>query len=137
MKRRKFLQLTGIVAAGVSIPTIAYLSTGLKESTAAIIINEFYYLDLDREGVDKFVEAFLRVYPASGKFTAKVRSAKLLGMKASDARLGSTITQEYLLSTDFFRNKMDETKLVKYIGYYDPHQMPCTNPFNESFYPPK
>jgi hypothetical protein len=57
-------------------------------------------------------------------------------MKASNARLGSMITQEYLLSTDFFRNKMDESRIVKYIGFYNPYQMPCTNPFSSTFYPP-
>ena len=136
MKRRKFLKLTGIAAAGVAIPGVAYLSTNLKDSTAAIIINEFHYLKLDREGVNKFVEAYLQKYPPNSKFTAKVRSANLLGMKASNARLGSMITQEYLLSTDFFRNKMDESRIVKYIGFYNPYQMPCTNPFSSTFYPP-
>lgn len=136
MKRRKFIQLTGIAAAGAAIPGIAYLSTNLKDSAAEIIINEFHYLKLDREGVNKFVEVFLQKYPPSSKFTAKVRTANLLNLKASDARLGSTITKEYLLSTDFFRNKMDESKVVKYIGFYDPYHMPCTNPFSATFYPP-
>ena len=136
MKRRRFLKLTGVAAAAVAIPAVAYLSTNLKDSTAAIIINEFHYLNLDGEGANKFVEAYLQKYPPSSKFTAKVRSANLLGMKASNARLGSTITQEYLLSTDFFRNKMDESRIVKYIGFYNPYHMPCTNPFSTTFYPP-
>ncbi len=137
MKRRKFLQLSGLAAAAVAVPGIAYLASPLNKSAAAIIINEFHYLKLDKEGVDKFVVEFLKVYPPSGSFTTKVRTARIFKMKASQAHLGSNITQQYLLSTDFFRNKMDESKLVKYIGYFDGFLMPCSNPFAETFYPPK
>jgi len=136
MKRRKFLTLSGIAAAVVALPAIGLVSTSVKDATAATIFNDFPYLKLDKEGVDKFVDALLIARPPTLAFKTKVRGAKLLGMKASKANLKFNVSQQYLLSTDFFRNKMDESKPVKFIGFYDPYQMPCSNPFTSLYYPP-
>ena len=47
----------------------------------------------------------------------------------------SRIVGDFLLSTDFFINKMDPQKPVKYTTIYDPYQKPCSNPFSNLFYP--
>ncbi|HTN07993.1 hypothetical protein [Agriterribacter sp.] len=47
----------------------------------------------------------------------------------------SRIVGDFLLATDFFNNKMDTKKPVKYIDVYDPYQKPCSNPFSNLFYP--
>jgi hypothetical protein len=30
---------------------------------------------------------------------------------------------------------MDESKIVKYLGFFDPYLRPCANPFSEVYYP--
>lgn len=47
----------------------------------------------------------------------------------------SKIVGDFLLSTDFFTNKMDISKPVKFTAVYDPYQKPCCNPFSNIFYP--
>ena len=41
----------------------------------------------------------------------------------------------FLLSTNFFVNRMDESKPVYFTSVYDPYQIPCSNPFSNLFYP--
>ena len=47
------------------------------------------------------------------------------------------LVKDFLQATDFFYNKMDESKEVKYTGLYNVYQKPCSNPFSHYFYPPK
>ena len=42
--------------------------------------------------------------------------------------------EKFLLSTDFFTNKMDESKEIQFIGLYQPYQKPCFNPFSNLYY---
>jgi hypothetical protein len=127
--------MAGVATAAISIPVIGFVATSVKEATAAIIHNEYHYLRLDKAGVQKFAEDFLSANPPTANFKLKVRGAKLFGIKASKSRVGFSISQQYLLSTDFFRNKMDESKIVKYLGLFDPYLRPCANPFSEIYYP--
>lgn len=46
----------------------------------------------------------------------------------------SDIIGDFLLSTDFFVNKMDTSKPVTYIGLYNPYMRPCSNPFSNLYY---
>ena len=47
----------------------------------------------------------------------------------------SDIIGNFLLSTDFFINKMDESKEISFIGLFDPYTRPCSNPFSNLYYP--
>ncbi len=49
-------------------------------------------------------------------------------------QLRGRIVGDFLLATDFFVNKMDETREIKYIGLYDPYLRPCQNPFSNLNY---
>ncbi|HEX2341287.1 MAG TPA: hypothetical protein VHI98_12485 [Vicinamibacterales bacterium] len=42
--------------------------------------------------------------------------------------LAPDVYTNYLLSTDFFRHGGDESRRVRYVGYYDPAVTPCNNP---------
>ena len=46
----------------------------------------------------------------------------------------SQIVGLFLLSTDYFRNKMAPDKPVHYIAIYNPYSSPCSNPFSNLFY---
>jgi hypothetical protein len=46
------------------------------------------------------------------------------------------IVGNFLLSTGYFWNKMNETETVRYSGrIYTPYNYPCGNPFSNLFYP--
>lgn len=44
-------------------------------------------------------------------------------------RLENNVVSMFLLSTDFFENGADESRLVKYVAFYDPTAAICRNPF--------
>lgn len=46
----------------------------------------------------------------------------------------SEIVGDFLLSTDFFMNKMDVNKKITYLGLYNPYKRPCSNPFSNLYY---
>jgi hypothetical protein len=43
-------------------------------------------------------------------------------------RMADNLAATYLLSSDFFLNKADQSQVVRYLNYYDPIR-PCGNPF--------
>lgn len=44
------------------------------------------------------------------------------------------IVGRFLLSTDFFQHKMDQSRDINYIGFYNPYKSPCSNPFTNIYY---
>lgn len=54
----------------------------------------------------------------------------LLPMGHPLRRIENYTVSNFLLSTDFFQNGADETKPVKYFGFYSPYKRPCANFFN-------
>ena len=49
-------------------------------------------------------------------------------------QLRGRIVGDFLLATDFFVNKMDSKRAIKYVGLYDPYLRPCQNPFSSLNY---
>lgn len=137
MRRRKFLALAGVGTAIVALPGVGFVSLSLQHAAVGLITKELHYLDLDKSGVEQFVEDYLATKKANSTYALKLRTLYLLGTKARDSYLVSELTTRYLLSTDFFRNKMDEKQPVKYIGLYDAYHMPCANPFSSLYFPPR
>ncbi len=135
MHRRKFLALSGLATAMASLPGVGYVATSAKGAAVSIIYRQLHYLNLDREGVEKFVDEHLYLELPSTTLELKLRTADLLGIKASQSYTVNNLTELYLLSSDFFRNKMDESKPVKFVAYYNPFKIPCANPFSALYYP--
>ena len=54
---------------------------------------------------------------------------KLVPATSRFRRLEENIVGTFLLSTDFFWRGSDEEREILYVGYYDPYQRPCQNPF--------
>lgn len=75
---------------------------------AAAIRDHFHYLDLDPEGVERFVEDWERI-------RGRIVPERVPAMK-------------YLLSTDFFMHGADEKRTVHYVTVFDPYASPCFNP---------
>ncbi|UOR06567.1 hypothetical protein MUN82_05585 [Hymenobacter aerilatus] len=138
MFRRKFLKIAGLGAAAVALPSLGAYAVSLNEATAGIILHQFRFLNLDKEGVDQFVLDYYKQEGSSRSAFAhvKMRGYYMLNINSDQSQLVRTITTLYLLSTDFFQNRMNELKLVRYQGIYDPYKTPCANPFSALYYPP-
>jgi len=135
MNRRKFISITGIGAAALAIPAVSLFSQSLHESAADIIYREFDYLNLDKEGVDKYVHEYLIKNRDNLSYEIKMRAFNLFQVKPDKSTIITHMTQNYILSTDFFINKMDESQPVHYVGAYNPYTTPCANPFASIYYP--
>lgn len=135
MQRRKFLTLLSLGVTAAVVPPIGFSSVSTKKAAVGIIMNEFSYLTLDEQGVERFIEVYLRYDKYTPHLDMKLKSYYLLGIKSNRSSIIDSLVKKYLLSTDFFLNKMDESKTIKYIGFYNPYQSPCSNPFSHIYYP--
>ena len=145
MRRRKFLQLAGLGSAALAVPTAGIAATSIEDAVAGLILNEFSFLKIDREGLNQFVADYHRAntdyHQAMGArkqffLNIKTKVYYFLRVTSDQSELVRAYTTMYLLSTDFFQNRMDESKEVKYLGLYNPRKMPCANPFSSVYYPP-
>ncbi len=140
MNRRYFLRLTGLSgAAMVALPGLGYVSATNKEAAVGVIMQELAYLKLDRKGVEQYVEDYFRNHYINSSFKAQLnlKTCYYLGVTSGNSRLVHEIVHYYLISTDFFLNKMDESRLVKYLGIYNAYARSCSNPFSFLYYPPE
>lgn len=136
MRRRNFLKLAGIATLGTAaLPGLGIASVSTEEALAGLIKSEFNYLQLDQEGLEQFVEDYLSLQHHSSVNKMKLRSYYLLKLNSTDSQLITKLTRNYIQSTDFFRNRMNESLPVKYIGFYNPYKTPCANPFSAFYYP--
>ena len=135
MRRRNFLKIAGAgTAAAAVLPAGWYAATSVQEAATGIITREFSYLKLDPAGVARFVDDYLKD-PLSGYTHKELKASYALPMVARRSAMVTAMTRKYLLSSDYFINKMDEGKTVQYLGYYNPYRSPCANPFSSLHYP--
>jgi len=107
---------------GDPLATTASEQAGLEEADTAPIIEllrkQFDYLDLDGTGLVAFAR----------DFRAKAGEEVLRQQVDDPEDFRYTVSTQFLMSTDFFRNGADESRLVKYVAYYDVYNA-CTSPF--------
>ena len=134
MRRRTFLKLAGAGTAAVAVlPVGLYKATSLQEAAAGIITRQFSYLKLEPKGVARFVDDYFKD-PMSQFPATKVKLYYFLQTGVDQAKVAD-MTSKYLLSSDFFINKMDDNKTVQYLSFYNPYLRPCANPFSSLHYP--
>jgi len=125
MTRRMFLRVVASCAATVAAGWLlwrdsftSFLGRGTARLVALVLSPEqrlrahFSYLDLDPEGVRQFIADYSRYRQPLGRRT----------------RVPPDFYTQYLLSTDFFRNRADESRRVRYVAFSDPYVSPCRNP---------
>ncbi len=122
------------MAAVAVLPAGWYAATSVQEAVAGIITREFGYLKLDPEGVARFVDDYLKD-PMSGYTHKELKASYALQAVADRSKMVADLTRRYLLSSDYFINKMDEGRTVQYLGFYNPYRSPCANPFSSLHYP--
>ena len=140
LNRRQFL---ASIAAGVTgLVAWRYLASSEEGAIVEIIQKRLSYLKLDSKGVHAFAKDLVKRGLVSG---GKLRLIGMAGQVYTQlsSHLGHTqlahnfkhgeerIASMYLMSTDFFRNGQDESKLVRYIEFYEPFVkiQPCSTPF--------
>jgi hypothetical protein len=133
MKRRKFLAVAGIGGLAVAALASFKFITGPFDSVAkSIIKSELDYLQLDEDGLSRFVADYSKLKDRNYKLTMKGYS--LFGINAARSGKVHQLVSSYLLSSDFFQNGMDEKRTVRYVGLYDPYTRPCSHPFSHAHY---
>jgi hypothetical protein len=128
MTRRQFLNIVGwctapvAIGAMVSRNSIARVANRVSARLLAVVESpeqrlraHFSYLALDAQGVAEYIADYARVR----------------GELPRHSPLPSDVYTRYLLSTDFFRHGADESRTVRYVGFYDPDNTPCGNPLAE------
>jgi hypothetical protein len=132
MKRRNFLTLAGIGGALAALASFKFIFDPFESIAKKIIRAELNYLTLDEQGLDRFVADYTKLKDRNYKLTMKGYS--LFGINSANSGKVHQLVSAYLLSSDFFQNKMDHTRSVKYLGLYDPYTRPCAHPFSHIHY---
>jgi hypothetical protein len=132
MKRRKFLTIAGVGGVLAALASFKFITHPFESVAKGIIKSELDYLNLDEEGLDKFVADYTRLKDRNYKLMMKGYS--LFGVNSARSGKVHQLVSAYLLSSDFFLNKMDEARTVKYVGLYDPYTRPCSHPFSHAYY---
>lgn len=128
MKRRTFLTLAGIGTSLAAFASVRFLTSPFENTAADCIRRELSFLKLDEEGLLKFANAYGK--DKDKKFKLMIKGYSLFRIDSEQSGKIHNMVSNYLLSTDFFQNGMDETRVIKYVGMYDPYTRPCSHPFS-------
>lgn len=136
MKRRTFLISTAAIAGGA----LAWRVSRSRDAAAIakVVQKQLHYLKLDAAGVERFARDMSERKAISSFRLRIIDSAGVLYTAFTPARGGridqamrhgeDRIVTQYLMSSDFFAHGADESRIVRYLGYYDP-LVACNNPF--------
>jgi hypothetical protein len=137
LKRRNFILLAGIGTGTLLLPPALYfLAPGVKVYAKSLIEKELSYLKLRPVEIEQFVDDYFKASANDTLSTIKWKMIYSLKMnKESSARIFDLI-KYFLLSSDFFINKMDESKEIRYLGLFNSYTSPMPNPYSYVIYPP-
>ncbi len=143
MNRRRFIVLSVLaVLSAIALSAVAIYD--FETVVLKMLKRDLSYLKIK----DKDIERFLADARTSGywdrmKFDRNKRAFIILYFLLPKIglpyqfkyfQLKATIVGNFLLSTDFFTNKMDEQVDVSYVALFDPERNACQNPFSHVFY---
>lgn len=146
MKRRRFIGIIGI--GTVAIASGSYISfSDFDNAIKKIITDEIGVFKLKVDETEIF--AFIKDANKAGLWsTYSVLKKELIKLCTAFENMGlplhliarykwyrNEIVQQFLFSTSFFYDGMDEKKPVRYLRIYDPYTTPCCNPFSNLYYP--
>lgn len=141
MKRRNFLKLAG---AGTALAATGLWGiNSFHSSVKAMILKDTRGLKLKEEEIDKFLadakaEMFWNRYDLTKKGFILAHTwlgSGFLPYKFKYSQYRNTIVGTFLLSTDYFSNRMQAEKPVTYVAFYNPYKRPCGSPFSNLHYP--
>lgn len=146
MQRRSFLKYAGITGAATAALGVGfYYTSTLHGIIVNILESDLKDLKIEKDAIAKFAKDATDLNPW-GYSTTKIKfiaayskiDFKMLPLpyKYKYKQYRADIVGRFLLSTNFFHNKMDETKEIKYMGaVHTPYNYTCYNPFSNMYYP--
>ncbi|MFT3948645.1 MAG: hypothetical protein QM763_16905 [Agriterribacter sp.] len=145
MRRRRFISIITLATAGLTAGAYIVLED-FERFARKIIMKDTAQLKINSGEVDKFFRAAREkkiwddIFPFHHRQILKWHyyinnGLFTLPYVANYNAYRSKIVATFLLSTDFFINKMDESKPVHFTMLYNPYLTPCLNPFSDIFYP--
>lgn len=141
MERRKFLTLIGAGSALAALGTLSLKP--FHSSIKSMIMRSIEGMNIPEETVDRFLadarqERFFRQYDLNKKGFIVAHTwlmSDYLPYKLKYTQYCSQIVGTFLLSTDYFSNRMQPGTEITYTGFYNPYKRPCGSPFSNIFYP--
>ncbi|ELR73348.1 hypothetical protein C900_04200 [Fulvivirga imtechensis AK7] len=145
ISRRKFIKLILLAVAAVLAGTLVIFD--FNKIVVQMLKKDLAHLKINPDSFEKFVkEADDKRHWAGKFFDWKKKQFVRFGFivdsllpsfpyKYKYVQYRSDIVGDFLLSTDFFMNRMDSNKTINYIGLYNPYARPCSNPFSNLYYP--
>lgn len=127
MKRRTFFTIAAFGSGIMALGLARFQNLSFEDAAEGLIIKELNFLKLEPSGVRNFVRDYGKSKNRRYKFTVKGYS--LVGITSSQSGKIHQLVTNYLLSTDFFSNNMDQSRVIHYVRLYDPYLRPCTHPF--------
>ena len=146
MERRKFLKILGAgsVLAGIGVVGISSFNSSVK----GILLSDTRGMNIKEEDVDRFLadaekEEFWQQFSFTKRGFIVVHTwlgegwigSKFLPYKLKFEQYRSKIVGTFLLSTDYFTNKMQPGLPIKYVSFYNPYMRACASPFSNYYYP--
>lgn len=129
--------LLGVGTGSVVIPASFYFfSPTIREYALLLIKRELAYLKFAEGSVEKYVGDFFESAQNDLMSKLKWKAMYFVRVGTEQSTTLSELVKYFLLSTDFFINKMDEQRIVHYLGLYNPYKSPVPNPFSFTLYPP-
>lgn len=142
MDRRKFITVLGLGAVASAGAYIAFPT--FEETVRRILKSDLSKLIIEEGAIEKFISEIKEENPWRFSDDKKylIMGHYYLGSDflslpygAKNRQYRNYIVGTFLLSTDFFLNKMDSNKRIVYLGLYNPYKRPCGNPFSSMYYP--
>lgn len=144
MNRRKFIGIIGVGAIGITAGSVIVFSD-FEKAIKGVIKGEANKLQLkisDKE-IDLFIEGARQLALWDSYSVRKIETIK---WSFHIDKLGLSfllwnryqwykqeIMQQFLFSSSFFYDGMDESKPIRYLRIYDPYTTPCCNPFSNLY----
>lgn len=134
------------MGAGAAVAGTGYVaSTGFYDVVDRIVRKELSYLPINEDIFRTFIEDSRKEKPfnyygpekqwfARFHFMLGSMGAYVLPYRYKYNQYRDEFVAVFLLSTDFFLNKMDESKPIAYMGLYHPYKNACSNPFSSLYY---
>lgn len=147
MQRRKFIKLAGLgVLVGLGAAATYTLLAPFESIIFSVLKRDLKNLNIAENDMRSYAHdaALHNPYHFS---IAKIKMISLfsqlenIGIKGRPfynkyKQYRSDMVGNFLLSTDFFWNKLSEKDEIKYSGrIFTPYNYPCGNPFSNRYYP--
>jgi hypothetical protein len=137
LSRRTFI--ASALASIAGLFAWRFTTGSVEDVIIAMLRKRLDYLKLDEDGLKAFARDAVKhdiVTPSKRHLLAVSGPLYLQFAAPGDGYVGRAvrhgeerIISAYLLSTDFFTGGADTSRVVRYLGYYDPLNHPCGNPF--------